>query len=107
MADQPRYEPLEPSAFCNDGISSRQIPDGTVARGHLRSDTHLFQGPVNSQPATEFPFPDTKVWLARGHPQYAIFCFNPNTKGGHVDVDWFHFSDQREDPPAATEPSQP
>src|SRR5688572_25568109 len=74
MADQPRFEPLEPSAFFNDGISSRQIPDGTVARGHLRSDTHLYQGKVNGQTATEFPFPVTKDWLARGRQRYEIFC---------------------------------
>ena len=49
MADQPRYEPLEPSSFFDDGISSRQIPDGTVARGHLRSDTHLYEGKINGQ----------------------------------------------------------
>ena len=74
MADQPRFEPLEPSAFFNDGISSRQIPEGTVARGHLRSDTHLYQGKVNGQTATEFPFPVTKEWLARGRQRYEIFC---------------------------------
>src|SRR5687768_13331135 len=74
MADQPRFEPLEASAFFNDGISSRQIPEATVARGHLRSDTHLFQGKVNGQLATEFPFPVTKEWLARGQQRYEIFC---------------------------------
>ena len=74
MADQPRYEPLEPSGFFDDGLSSRQIPDGTVARGHLRSDAHLYEGKVNGQIATEFPFPVTKEWLARGRERYEIFC---------------------------------
>src|SRR5688572_24765339 len=74
MADQPRYEPLEPTAFFNDGLASRQVPEGTVARGHLRSDTHLFQGKVNGQPTTDFPFPVTKEWLTRGQHRYEIFC---------------------------------
>ena len=74
MADQPRFEPLEPTAFFNDGLASRQVPEGTVPRGHLRSDTHLFQGKVNGQPATEYPFPVTKEWLARGQQRYEIFC---------------------------------
>ena len=37
-------------------------------------------------------------------PQYALFCFNPGAQGGHMDVDWFHFSDRRDDLPAAKEP---
>jgi mono/diheme cytochrome c family protein len=74
MADQPRYEPLEPGTFFDDGLSSRQIPDGTVARGHLRSDTHLYEGKVNGQLASDFPFPITKEWLARGRERYEIYC---------------------------------
>ena len=74
MADQPRFEPLEASSFFDDGIASRQIPEGSVARGHLRSDTHLFEGKVNGQPASEFPFPVTADWLARGRQRYEIFC---------------------------------
>ena len=74
MADQPRYEPLESSSFFDDGIASRQIPDGTVARGHLRSDTHLYEGKKSGQLVTEFPFPLTKQWLARGRERYEIYC---------------------------------
>ena len=38
-------------------------------------------------------------------PQYALFCFNPaGTPAGHVDVDWFRFSDQRDESPPAGHP---
>ena len=48
-------------------------------------------------------------------PQYAIFCFNPGPRdaphrgqpGGHVDVEWFHFSDRRDEPPTNPEPGPP
>ena len=31
-------------------------------------------GKVNGQHATDFPFPVTKEWLARGRQRYEIFC---------------------------------
>jgi mono/diheme cytochrome c family protein len=44
MADQPSYKPLDPSTFYPDGRSARPLVPGTVARGHLRADLHLFAG---------------------------------------------------------------
>jgi mono/diheme cytochrome c family protein len=44
MASQPYYRPYEPSAFYPDGLSARPLVPGTVARGHLRTDRHLFAG---------------------------------------------------------------
>src|SRR5262249_35789532 len=44
MARQPSYRPDEESAFFSDGRADRPLPPGTVARGHLRSDLHLFTG---------------------------------------------------------------
>jgi hypothetical protein len=44
MAAQPSYKPLEPCSFFPDGQSARQPVPGTVARGHLRADAHLFTG---------------------------------------------------------------
>jgi mono/diheme cytochrome c family protein len=37
MAQQPSYRPLEPSQFFADGMASRPIPAGTVARGSLQA----------------------------------------------------------------------
>jgi mono/diheme cytochrome c family protein len=44
MADQPSYRPDQPSAFFTDGRAARPVVEGTVARGHLRTDLHLFTG---------------------------------------------------------------
>lgn len=74
MADQPRYEAYEASTLFADGQASRPIPEHTVARGHLRSNEHLYQGKVDGQPATNFPFPVSREWLERGRQRYDIFC---------------------------------
>lgn len=44
MQDQPRYEAYERSDFFKDGISSRPLIEGTVARGNLRENTALYTG---------------------------------------------------------------
>ncbi|MEJ7575479.1 MAG: cytochrome c [Pyrinomonadaceae bacterium] len=44
MQDQPRYEAYEKSEFFADGLASRKPPQGTVARGYLREDRHLYTG---------------------------------------------------------------
>lgn len=44
MATQPSVRPDEASEFFADGRGSRPVVPGTVARGHLRGDRHLFTG---------------------------------------------------------------
>ncbi|HEY1603112.1 MAG TPA: cytochrome c [Pirellulales bacterium] len=74
MADQPRYESLEPSTFFADGASARQLVQGTVARGHKRIDRHLYEGRVDGEWASEFPFAVTHDVLERGQQRFNIFC---------------------------------
>lgn len=74
MASQPRYDPLEPSAFFADGQSARPLVADTVARGQLQSDELLFTGRQNGNLATEFPFPVTRDLLERGQERYNVFC---------------------------------
>jgi mono/diheme cytochrome c family protein len=101
MAVQPRVDPLESSAFFADGRSARAPVPGTVARGHLRDDVHLYFGQVaqprgagrasderaalgatvserttQSEPpyAAVLPFPATKSVLQRGQERYLIYC---------------------------------
>lgn len=74
MHDQPRYEPLEASTFFEDGRSARPRIEGTVARGELREDVHLYTGRVGGELATTFPFPVTRETLERGRERYQIFC---------------------------------
>jgi hypothetical protein len=74
MHEQPRYEPLEPSAFFADGRSSRPLVEGTVARGHLRLDELLYTGKANGEPSETLPFPVTRELLGRGQERYNIYC---------------------------------
>ncbi len=44
MQDQPYYRPLRENDFYADKRSARPIITGTVARGHLESDTYFYTG---------------------------------------------------------------
>jgi len=74
MHDQPRYETLEASAFFADGRASRAPVAGTVARGHLFEDEHLYFGKVGGEFVETFPFPITMETMTRGRERYDIFC---------------------------------
>ena len=74
MFDQPRYEALEASDFFEDGQSSRLPVEGTIARGHLRLDSHLYEGKVNGELATTMPLEVTEELLLRGRQRYDIYC---------------------------------
>jgi mono/diheme cytochrome c family protein len=74
MAQQPRYDPLEPSTFFTDGRSARRPVEGTVPRGYLRLDEHLYGGTVASVPADRLPVLLTRQLLVRGQERYDIYC---------------------------------
>ncbi len=82
MHDQPRFEPLEANAFFSDGRASRPLIKGTVARGYLRLDKHLYTGEVNGELVATFPFPITEDVLKRGRERYNIFCAPCHDKTG-------------------------
>ncbi len=85
MAEQPRYDPLEPSTFFRDGQSARPLPRGTVARGELREDTHLYRGIEDGVPAKTFPFPITMEELQRGRERFNVFCAPCHSRTGDGD----------------------
>jgi len=104
MAEQPRYRPLQASSFFEDKRSARTPVAGTVARGQLQTDIHLYQGrrPLEPRDAAEiagyvagwsgdswsalgrqirwsphadtFPFPVTSAVLERGRERFNIYC---------------------------------
>ena len=74
MHDQPKYKALAESGFFSDGRASRPLVPGTVARGQLRGNPHLYQGRVDGKFADSFPFPITKQILERGQDRYNIYC---------------------------------
>src|SRR5262249_23051577 len=74
MHDQPKYQPLERSAFFEDGRASRPILAGTIAQGQLRDDEQFYTGKSGDKPVTTFPFPVTQEVLARGRQRFNIYC---------------------------------
>ncbi len=104
MAKQPSYQPLEASSFFADGQASRPLVKGTVARGHLELDWHLYTGRIPGANAkaeasrTEapkptgqnvgankadfdrgrfvdtFPEPVTSDTIKHGYHRYMIYC---------------------------------
>lgn len=74
MHDQPKYEPLEGSAFFDDGRASRPLLPGTVARGQLDEDEVFYTGTRAGAPVAELPFAATLEVLQRGRQRYDIYC---------------------------------
>ncbi len=82
MADQQRLDPLEATDLFADGRASRPLIEGTVARGHLHADEHLYTGRVGGELATTFPFPVDMRLLRRGRERYEIFCTPCHDRAG-------------------------
>jgi mono/diheme cytochrome c family protein len=103
MQDQPKALAYRESTFFRDGLSSRPLVPGTVARGYLRADREFYLGKkANSaaapagqpaptvSPATSgatmngaslypddvetFPIPIDKAAIDRGQQRYEIYC---------------------------------
>jgi mono/diheme cytochrome c family protein len=74
MAQQPRHEPLEASAFFEDGRSSRDLVPGTVARGQGPEAAPWSRGRASGEAVTALPLPLTHDLLARGQERYNIVC---------------------------------
>jgi len=74
MANQPKYDPLEPSDFFADGMSARPRIAGTVARGELAGNGFLETGKINNADADGFPFPVTEQVINRGQERFNIYC---------------------------------
>ena len=74
MAEQPSHDPLEKSEIFDDQRASRPLVEGTVARGHLGDDEHLYRGLIGGKPANSFPFTVDQQTLRRGQERYNIFC---------------------------------
>jgi hypothetical protein len=85
MHRQPKYKPLDPSPFFDDQRSERPAVPGTVARGQLRIDEHLYTGKVNGVLVDTFPFPISRQDLERGRERYDVYCSpcHDHTGSGH------------------------
>ena len=74
MADQPHKRPLEPSSFFDDGMASRPVEPGTVARAGKEQNDQRISAKVDGKLVDTFPFEVTMEVLARGQERYEIFC---------------------------------
>jgi mono/diheme cytochrome c family protein len=97
MQDQPRYKYYKESDFFKDHRASRDMPEGTVARGQLHENKAFYTGKIdnpnpNAPVATttdasgntlvasfpndidEFPIPVTKELINRGQDRFNIYC---------------------------------
>ncbi len=75
MQDQPKYIPLRPSEFFDDGRSERPLIEGTVARGQLNDDTAFYTGKgPDGKPLDTFPFAVTKEVILRGQDRFNVYC---------------------------------
>jgi mono/diheme cytochrome c family protein len=74
MHNQPRHEPMEPSAFFADGQSSRPLVAGTIARGQNVPNNMRYGGLEVGPTPDAFPFEITKADLKRGKQRYEIYC---------------------------------
>jgi mono/diheme cytochrome c family protein len=85
MYDQARQKPYAPSQFFDDGRSARPPVPGTIARGQLNDDPHLYTGRVNGRLVTTFPFPVDRAVLERGRDRYNIYCAPCHDRLGNGD----------------------
>jgi Cytochrome C oxidase, cbb3-type, subunit III len=69
MADQPKYKPLDPSSFFEDGRSERPLIANTVAHGSIDEDALFIPKDSNA-----FPLELTPELMQRGKERYGIFC---------------------------------
>jgi mono/diheme cytochrome c family protein len=74
MHDAPRYDPLEASPVFLRGSSAQPLVEGTIARGFLHEDEHLYTGKVNGELVETFPFPIARADLDRGQERFNVFC---------------------------------
>ena len=75
MHDQAKYEPLEESSFFDNGMSSRPLVEGTIAREMPPEKTALHTGRTpNDEFVTELPMGLNRELLERGHSRFDAFC---------------------------------
>jgi mono/diheme cytochrome c family protein len=76
MDSQPKYKAQTASPLFRDGRSNRPQVPGTVARGRLQDDEHLYLGKIEGQWARTFPrsVPLTMDTMRRGRERFDVYC---------------------------------
>jgi mono/diheme cytochrome c family protein len=68
------YRPQRKNPIFKDGRAMRPPVAGTVARGELNEDDHLYRGKVGGEWAKTYPVEVTGELLLRGQERYDVFC---------------------------------
>lgn len=82
MDFQKRYEAQESNAFFPNNRAMRKPVEGTVAKGELRTNEHLFVGKEGEDHVATLPSVDEhgqpieidQAFLERGQDRYGIYC---------------------------------
>ena len=75
MHDQVKYEPLEESSFFDNGMASRHLVEGTIAREMPLEKTPFYTGRTPSDAfLTELPMELDRELLDRGRSRFDAFC---------------------------------
>lgn len=85
MDNQGRYKAQQVNALFADNRASRKPIAGTIPRGWLRDDDHLYRGLSGAGYATEFPMAITNELMQRGQRQYEIYCAPCHGLSGYGD----------------------
>jgi mono/diheme cytochrome c family protein len=87
MDNQPKFVSQEANALFLDGRVMRPRVEGTIARGAMTDDTHLFMGIVDDGWAITYP--DTlnvdRAFVERGQNRFFIYCTPCHGQGGFGD----------------------
>jgi mono/diheme cytochrome c family protein len=85
MDEQARLDPQEDNTFFANHRAMRKPVPGTVARGQLRLDTHLYRGRIEERFAAELPdqVPATRATFERGRRRFAIYCASCHGPAGY------------------------
>jgi mono/diheme cytochrome c family protein len=85
MDYQPKYLPQSANQLFADGRAMRPQVEGTVARGALQADDHLYRGRIGEDWAGSIPLPVTKARMERGRERFDIYCGVCHGTSGHGD----------------------
>lgn len=85
MDNQGRFKSQQVNPLFADNRASRAPIAGTIPRGWLRENEHLYRGVVGSDYASDFPMPLTHAMMQRGQRQFGIYCAPCHGLSGHGD----------------------
>ena len=85
MDSQEKYKPQQVNRLFADTRAMRPPVEGTVARGRLREDDHLYRGIRDGEWAAEIPVAVDRILIERGRERFDIYCSPCHGLAGYGD----------------------